>query len=64
MSGHNGAVITSNTVYTDYIYRIQPNYHTVRLVFSKVLGKLLMVKYACTFTKGLLKKSVRKALII
>ena len=32
MSGHNGAVIRSNTVYTDYIYRIQPNYHTVRLM--------------------------------
>ena len=36
-------------------YRIQPNYHTVCLGFSKMLGKLV-VKYVPTYTKGTLKK--------
>ena len=36
-------------------YRIQPNYCTVRLGFSKMLGKLV-VKYVPTYTKGVLKK--------
>ena len=34
-------------------YRIQPYYRTVRLGFSKMLGKL-MVKYVPTYTKGTL----------
>ena len=34
-------------------YRIQPNYRTVRLGFSKILGKLA-VKYVPPYTKGTL----------
>ena len=33
---------------TYYKYRIQPNYRTVRLDFSKMLGKLV-VKYVSTY---------------
>ena len=41
-------------------YRIQPNYRTVRIGFSKMLGKLV-VKYVPTYTKGtLLKKNCEK----
>ena len=36
-------------------YRIRPNYRTMRLGFSKLLGKLV-VKYVPTYTKGTLKK--------
>ena len=35
-------------------YGIHPNYHTMRLGFSQLLGKL-MVKYVSTYTKGTLK---------
>ena len=43
-------------------YRIQPNYRTVRIGFSKMLGKLV-VKYVPTYTKGtLLIKKLRKDL--
>ena len=38
------------------IYCIQPNYCTVRLGFSKLLGKLV-VKYVSTYTKGTLLNS-------
>ena len=41
-------------------YRIQPNYRTVRIGFSKMLGKL--VKYVSTYTKGTLLKKLRKDL--
>ena len=40
-------------------YRIQPNYRTVRLGFSEMLGKLV-VKYIPTYTKGTLKKKKKK----
>ena len=43
------------------IYRIQPNYRTVRIGFSKMLGKLV-VKYVPTYTKGTLLKKLRKDL--
>ena len=36
-------------------YHIQPNYHTVRLGFSKLLRKLV-VKYVSTYTRSNLKK--------
>ena len=39
-------------------YRIQPNYRTVRIGFSKMLGKLV-VKYVPTYTKGTLLKQLR-----
>ena len=39
----------------NFTYRIQPNYHTMCLGFSKMLGKLV-VKYMPTYTKGTLKK--------
>ena len=44
---------------THFKYHIQPNYHTVRLGFSKMLGKLV-VKYVPTYTlkkayEGLIK---------
>ena len=46
------------------LYHIRPNYHTVHLGFSKILGKLA-VKYVptCTYTKGTLKKKISKELI-
>ena len=37
-------------------YHIWPNYCTMHLGFSKLLGKFLVVKYASTYTKGTLKK--------
>ena len=40
-------------------YHIQPNYHTVCLGFSKILGKLV-VKYVPIYTKGTLKKKKQK----
>ena len=40
-------------------YCIQPNFHTVCLGFSKILGKLV-VKYVPTYTKGTLKKKMLK----
>ena len=43
-------------------YRIQPNYRTVRIGFSKMLGKLV-VKYVPTYTKGTLLKKTAKRLI-
>ena len=44
------------------IYRIRPNYHTVRLGFSKLLQKLV-IKYVSTYTKGTLK-SQRKTYLM
>ena len=41
------------------MYRIRPYYPTVRLGFSKLLGKLL-VKYVSTDTKGMLKQRSTK----
>ena len=38
---------------------IQPNYRTVRLGFSKILGKFV-VKYVPTYTKGALWKKKKK----
>ena len=38
-------------------YPIQPNYHTVPIGFSKMLGKLV-VKYVPTYTKGTLRKDL------
>ena len=43
------------------IYHIWPNYRTMGLGFSKLLGKL-MVKYVSTYTKGTLKKLSAKDL--
>ena len=40
-------------------YRIQSNYRTVRIGFSKMLGKLV-VKYVPTYIKGTLKKKLQK----
>ena len=40
---------------SNWLYRIWPNYHTVRLGFSQLLGKLV-VKYVSIYTKGTLKK--------
>ena len=40
-------------------YRIRPNYHSLHLGFSKLLGKLV-VKYVSTYTKGTLKKKKKK----
>ena len=39
-------------------YLIPPNYRTVRLSFSKILGKLV-VKYVPTYNKSTLKKSAK-----
>ena len=39
-------------------YRIRPNYRTVRLGFSKLLGKLV-IKYVASYTKGTLKSYQR-----
>ena len=39
-----------------HYYRIQPNYRTVRLGFSKMLGKLV-VKQVPTYTKGTRKRT-------
>ena len=43
-------------------YRIQPNYCTVLVGFSKILGKLV-VKYEPTYIKGTLKKKDSKRLV-
>ena len=40
-------------------YRIQPNYRTVRIGFSKMLEKLV-VKYVPIYPKGTLLKQLRK----
>ena len=48
--------------YAVMAYRIQPNYRTVRIGFSKMLGKLV-VKYVPTYTKGTLLKKTAKRLI-
>ena len=42
-------------------YRIRPNYRTVRLSFSKLLGKLV-IKYVSTYTKATLKQISAKDL--
>ena len=53
-----------NSAHTKHIYCIRPNYRTVRLGFSKLLGKLLkyVSTYTNTHTKGTLKKDQRKTL--
>ena len=43
------------------MYRIQPNYCTVHIGFSKMLGKLV-VKYVPTYTEGTLLKKLREDL--
>ena len=57
-------VYTAQTCLSEYLawifypsktYRILPNYRSVHLGFSKLLGKLV-VKYLSTYTKGTLKK--------
>ena len=45
----------------EIMYRIGPNYHTMLLSFSKLLGKLA-VKYVSTYTKGTLKTRSAKYL--
>ena len=45
------------------VYRIQPNYRTVGLGFSKILGKLVVI-YDSTYTKGTLKTKSAKDLCI
>ena len=44
-------------------YHIRPNYHTVGLGFSKLLGKLV-VKYVSTYTKGALKRDQRRTYLM
>ena len=51
---------TQNIMGTNKIaYHILPNYHTMRLGFLKLLGKVV-VKYPSTYTKGTLKKKKKK----
>ena len=44
--------------YLFHIYRIRPNYHTVRLAFSKILE--LVVKSEPTCSKGIVQKKKKK----
>ena len=47
-----------NVEVSTFIYRIRPNYCTVPLSFSKLLGQLV-VKYVSISTKNTLKKSAQ-----
>ena len=44
-------------------YNIQPNYHTVHLVFSKLLGKLV-VKYVSTYYGHTFKKDQQRTYLV